>query len=94
MRTNPNPNPTDLLSYVQRCSDFDALIGYYAPCSHPRVSNHMTLLAESFSVVPEAPRGNRNRCPVPGVLLNTNTLPSFRTLDRESLLQKEAKKVH
>ncbi|XP_020105546.1 ubiquitin-like modifier-activating enzyme atg7 [Ananas comosus] len=69
------------------------ITGYYAPCSHPRVSNHMTLLAESFSVVPEAPRGNRNRCPVPGVLLNTNTLPSFRTLDRESLLQKEAKKI-
>ncbi|XP_008791400.1 ubiquitin-like modifier-activating enzyme atg7 [Phoenix dactylifera] len=76
------------------------IIGFYAPCSHAQVSNHMTLLAESLPHDPtmwsspsEMTRGNRNRCPVPGILYNTNTLESFHALDRESLLKMEAKKI-
>ncbi|THU44505.1 hypothetical protein C4D60_Mb02t08080 [Musa balbisiana] len=73
---------------------------FYAPCSHPKVSNRLTLLAESlpsdfkelqFSL--ERAHGNRNRCPVPGTLYNMNTFESFKALDRDSLLKKEAKKI-
>lgn len=38
--------------------------------------------------------GNRNRCPVPGVVYNTNTLESFHSLDRKALLKAEAKKIY
>ena len=38
-------------------------------------------------------RGNRNRCSVPGILYNTNTMESFRTLDKQGLLKAEGKKV-
>lgn len=37
--------------------------------------------------------GNRNRCSVPGTLYNTNTLESFRAIDREKVLKEEARKV-
>ncbi|KAJ4974706.1 hypothetical protein NE237_007880 [Protea cynaroides] len=78
----------------------DANICFYAPCSHAQVSNHFTLLAEALppkrseqasSVV--LSHGNRNRCPVPGILYNTNTLESFHVLDKQSLLKAEAKKI-
>ncbi|KAM3398817.1 ubiquitin-like modifier-activating enzyme atg7 isoform X4 [Capsicum galapagoense] len=76
------------------------ITGFYAPCSHPQVSNHLTLLAESLPAESDeeqssllASQGNRNRCPVPGILLNTNTLESFYALDKQSLLKAEAKKV-
>ncbi|KAJ4975702.1 hypothetical protein NE237_000808 [Protea cynaroides] len=77
-----------------------SITGFYAPCSHAQVSNHLTLLAESLP--PDANEqaslevlslGNRNRCPVPGTLYNTNTLESFHALDRQSLLKAEAKKI-
>ncbi|WOK99354.1 hypothetical protein Cni_G08066 [Canna indica] len=76
------------------------LTGFYAPCSHPKVSNRLTLLAESLppdskdqlSSI-ERVQGNRNRCPVPGTLYNMNTLESFKALDRDSLLKMEAKKI-
>nr|APT43518.1 autophagy protein ATG7 [Nicotiana benthamiana] len=77
-----------------------SITGYYAPCSHPQVSNHLTLLAESLpdesseeSSSRLASQGNRNRCPVPGILLNTNTLESFYALDKQSLLKAEANKI-
>ncbi|KAF9610702.1 hypothetical protein IFM89_024141 [Coptis chinensis] len=77
------------------------ITGFYAPCSHALNSNHMTLLAESLppelgeQSSLEAPIvcGNRNRCPVPGVLYNTNTLESFRALDKQTLLNSEANKI-
>ncbi|XP_047255790.1 ubiquitin-like modifier-activating enzyme atg7 isoform X1 [Capsicum annuum] len=76
------------------------ITGFYAPCSHPQVSNHLTLLAESLPAESDeeqssllASQGNRNRCPVPSILLNTNTLESFYALDKQSLLKAEAKKV-
>ncbi|KAL3643503.1 Autophagy protein 7 [Castilleja foliolosa] len=73
--------------------------GFYAPCSHYQVSNHLTLLSESLpsessehSFKPVI-RGNRNRCPVPGILYNTNTLEGFQALDKQSLLKAEARKI-
>ncbi|KAK9088840.1 hypothetical protein Scep_027922 [Stephania cephalantha] len=77
------------------------ITGFYAPCSHAQVSNHLTLLSESLppecheqsSLASTVIRGNRNRCPVPGILYNTNTSESFRTLDKQSLLKAEAKKI-
>ncbi|CAI0557912.1 unnamed protein product [Linum tenue] len=51
------------------------ITGFYAPCSHSQVSNHLTLVAESLpadedeqSSVPAIASGNRNRCSVPGIL--------------------------
>ncbi|KAF3334964.1 ubiquitin-like modifier-activating enzyme atg7 isoform X1 [Carex littledalei] len=73
--------------------------GFYAPCSHSSVSNYLALHSESLPSDSnmESPlervRGNRNKCPIPGTLLNTNTLESFRSLDRESLLKAEAKRI-
>lgn len=72
------------------------ITGFYAPCSHAQVPNHLTLLAESFPLETRNPtvvHGNRNRCPVPGVLYNTNTLESFHALDKQTLLKAEANKV-
>ncbi|XP_075636943.1 ubiquitin-like modifier-activating enzyme atg7 [Castanea sativa] len=73
---------------------------FYAPCSHPQVSNHLTLLADSLpsesneqSSTAATSGGNRNRCPVPGILYNTNTIESFHALDKKSLLRAEAKKI-
>lgn len=76
------------------------ITGFYAPCSHSQVSNNLTLLAESLppepSEQPSMPatiRGNRNRCSVPGILYNTNTLESFHALDKQNLLKEEANKT-
>ncbi|XP_059664079.1 ubiquitin-like modifier-activating enzyme atg7 [Cornus florida] len=76
------------------------ITGFYAPCSHSQVSNHLTLLAESLpperseqTSIPAITRGNRNKCSVPGILYNTNTLESFHALDKQSLLKAEAKKI-
>ncbi|XP_050368472.1 ubiquitin-like modifier-activating enzyme atg7 [Argentina anserina] len=76
------------------------ITGFYAPCSHSRVSNHLTLLAESLpsdsseeSSEPAVSRGNRNRCSVPGILYNTNTVESFHALDKQGLLKAEARKI-
>lgn len=76
------------------------ITGFYAPCSHSQVSNHLTLVSESLppepsedSSVATTSSGNRNRCPVPGILYNTNTLEGFYALDKPSLLKAEAKKI-
>ncbi|XP_027354377.1 ubiquitin-like modifier-activating enzyme atg7 isoform X1 [Abrus precatorius] len=76
------------------------IFGFYAPCSHSQVSNHLTVLAESLPselseapLVPEPSRGNRNRCFVPGILYNTNTVESFHGLYKNNLLKKEAAKI-
>lgn len=76
------------------------ITGFYAPCSHSQVSNHLTLLAESLpldsseeSEVPVISRGNRNRCSVPGILYNTNTVERFHGLDKQGLLKAEAQKI-
>ncbi|KAK7263918.1 hypothetical protein RJT34_31517 [Clitoria ternatea] len=77
-----------------------SIFGFYAPCSHSQVSNHLTVLAESLpselseaSLIPEPSRGNRNRCSVPGTLYNTNTVERFHALDKNNLLKKEAAKI-
>ncbi|PIN19569.1 Ubiquitin activating E1 enzyme-like protein [Handroanthus impetiginosus] len=76
------------------------ITGFFAPCSHNQVSNHLTLLAESLppesseqSFMPAISHGNRNRCPVPGILYNTNTLEGFQALDKQDLLRAEARKI-
>ncbi|CAI8611638.1 unnamed protein product [Vicia faba] len=76
------------------------IIGFYAPCSHPLVSNYLTLLAESLpsesreaSLIQEPSHGNRNKCPVSGILYNTNTVESFHALDKQNLLKEEARKI-
>ncbi|KAK8580615.1 hypothetical protein V6N12_070877 [Hibiscus sabdariffa] len=38
-------------------------------------------------------RSNRNRCSVPGILYNTNTMESFQALDKQGLLKAEAMKI-
>ncbi|KAL7211642.1 hypothetical protein ACSBR2_014488 [Camellia fascicularis] len=38
-------------------------------------------------------RGDRNKCSVPGILYNTNTLEGFQALDKQSLLKAEARKI-
>ncbi|XP_019450840.1 PREDICTED: ubiquitin-like modifier-activating enzyme atg7 [Lupinus angustifolius] len=77
-----------------------SLIGFYAPCSHSQVSNHLTLLAESLPsessealLTQQTSHGNRNRCSVPGILYNTNTLETFHALDKQKLFKEEAGKI-
>ncbi|KAF7840322.1 ubiquitin-like modifier-activating enzyme atg7 [Senna tora] len=74
--------------------------GFYAPCSRSQVSNHLTLLVESLPseaseslLASDTSRGNRNRCSVPGILYNTNTVESFHALDKQNLLKAEARKI-
>ncbi|KAG9446091.1 hypothetical protein H6P81_012219 [Aristolochia fimbriata] len=76
------------------------IIGFYAPCSHAKVPNRLMLLEESLpsdlngqSSSSEFSRGNRNRCSVPGIIYNMNTLESFQALDKQMLLKTEAKKI-
>lgn len=76
------------------------ITGFYAPWSHPQVSNHLTLLAQSLptelseqSSTAAAIHGNRNRCAVQGTLYNMNTIESFHALDKKNLLKEEAKKI-
>ncbi|GMN50693.1 hypothetical protein TIFTF001_019836 [Ficus carica] len=51
------------------------ITGFYAPCSHSQVSNHLTLLAESLPSESggesSAAQGNRNRCSVPDLSINS-----------------------
>nr|XP_043622499.1 ubiquitin-like modifier-activating enzyme atg7 [Erigeron canadensis] len=72
------------------------ITGFYTPCSNPQVSSHLTLLTNSLpsdEVLTETSRGNRNKCSVPGILLNTNTFEGFKSLDKQGLLKAEAKKI-
>ncbi|KAL5772250.1 hypothetical protein ACOSQ2_012174 [Xanthoceras sorbifolium] len=78
------------------------ITGFYAPCSYSqsRVSNYLTLIMESLpsdsdeqSSMAAISHGSRNRCFVPGILYNTNTLESFHAIDKQSLLKEEAKKI-
>ncbi|KAK1422723.1 hypothetical protein QVD17_18009 [Tagetes erecta] len=76
-----------------------SITGFYTPCSNPHVASHLTLLAESLpsessdGLATTTSRGNRNKCPVPGTLYNTNTLEGYQSLDKKSLLNAEAKKI-
>ncbi|KAK2642409.1 hypothetical protein Ddye_024172 [Dipteronia dyeriana] len=76
------------------------ITGFYAPCSYSQVSNYLTVITESLpsdsdeqSSMAVISHGSRNRCSVPGILYNTNTLESFHAIDKLSLLKKEAKKI-
>ncbi|KFK31511.1 hypothetical protein AALP_AA6G122200 [Arabis alpina] len=71
-----------------------SITGFYAPCSHAQVSNTLALHSESLpSDEEQSLIGNRNKCPVPGTLYNTNTIESFKKLDKQSLLEAEANKI-
>lgn len=76
------------------------ITGFFAPCSHPRVSNHLTLLSESLpsqtseqSSSTMSTHTNRNRCAIPGTVYNMNTIEGFLGLDKQSLLKAEAEKI-
>ncbi|KAK9706772.1 hypothetical protein RND81_07G150700 [Saponaria officinalis] len=77
-----------------------SLTGFFAPCSHPKLSNQLTLLSESLpsesSELPSSTSSshtNRNKCPVPGTLYNLNTMESFNDVDEQQLLKEEAEKI-
>ncbi|GMP72198.1 hypothetical protein CsSME_00030309 [Camellia sinensis var. sinensis] len=76
-----------------------SITGFYAPCSHSQLSNPLTLRAELLPPEPcvqssiTRSRGDRNKCSVPGILYNTNTLEGFQALNKQSLLKAEAKKI-
>ncbi|GAB4827065.1 Autophagy protein 7 [Ancistrocladus abbreviatus] len=76
-----------------------SITGFYAPCAHQQVSNHLILLSESLppekgeQSITGTSHGNRNRCAVPGILYNTNTIEGFHALDKQSLLKEEAKRI-
>ncbi|XP_021766091.1 ubiquitin-like modifier-activating enzyme atg7 [Chenopodium quinoa] len=77
-----------------------SISGFFAPCSHHRVSNHLTVLSESLpSETNEdlssknSNHSNRNKCAIPGTLYNTNTIEGFRQLDKQKLLKEEAEKI-
>ncbi|XP_010494767.1 PREDICTED: ubiquitin-like modifier-activating enzyme atg7 [Camelina sativa] len=73
-----------------------SITGFCGPCSHPRGSNYLRLSSESLPLDEQSSitsHGNRNKCPVPGILYNTNTLESFHKLDKQSLLKAEANKI-
>ncbi|KAI3690904.1 hypothetical protein L2E82_49116 [Cichorium intybus] len=69
---------------------------FYTPCSNSQVSSHLTFLTESLPTdeqQTETSRGNRNKCSVPGILHNTNTLEGYHALDKQGLLKAEVKKA-
>lgn len=74
--------------------------GFFAPCSHPQIPAHVQLLGESLpsdpgggSRIASAVSGNRNKCPIPGFLYNTNTLETFVGLDKPALLKMTATQI-
>lgn len=76
------------------------ITGFYAPMFHEQVSNHLKLLSESLQPDPGRETsvsikfsGNRNLCPVPGILYNMNTLDTFKALDRRALFNLEVQKI-
>ncbi|KAL2642114.1 hypothetical protein R1flu_009701 [Riccia fluitans] len=77
-----------------------AISGFFAPCSHPQIPSHLQLMEESLpadpggqSTVSFAVQGNRNKCPVPGTLYNSNTLEGFTGLDTPSLLKSTTQQI-
>lgn len=76
------------------------ITGFYAPMFHEQVSNPLKLLSESLQPDPSSETsvsikfsGNRNLCPVPGILYNMNTLDNFKALDRRAMFNLEVQKI-
>nr|AVY91650.1 ubiquitin-activating enzyme E1-like [Saccharum hybrid cultivar SP80-3280] len=69
------------------------ITGYYTPRQRRPMTSFFNL--RSGSLVPPSHNsvGDRNNCPVPGTLINTNNMRGFQNLDREQLLKAEAKKI-
>ncbi|KAI3779296.1 hypothetical protein L2E82_08961 [Cichorium intybus] len=73
-----------------------SITGFYTPCSNSHVSSHLTFLTESLPTneqQTETSRGNRNKCSVPVILYNTNTLEGYHALDKQGLLKAELKNI-
>ncbi|EES03274.2 hypothetical protein BDA96_03G237900 [Sorghum bicolor] len=69
------------------------ITGYYTPRQRRPMASFFNL--RSGSLVPPSLNsvGDRNNCPVPGTLINTNNMRGFQNLDIEQLLKAEAKKI-
>ncbi|MQL70276.1 hypothetical protein Taro_002617 [Colocasia esculenta] len=105
----PSSSPTSVQGQILRFKLFDSAVdeGFWWRLSSLKLDvlgldqspiDRLTLLAESLPALsdersPETSRGNRNRCPVPGILYNTNTMESFHALDKRNLLKMEAEKI-
>ncbi|MED6119290.1 hypothetical protein PIB30_010532 [Stylosanthes scabra] len=56
----------------------------------PIIAESLPSESSDASLVPEPSSGNRNKCSVPGILYNTNTVEAFHALDKMKLLKEEA----
>ncbi|PUZ55836.1 hypothetical protein GQ55_5G243900 [Panicum hallii var. hallii] len=65
------------------------ITGYYTPRQFRPMASFFNLRPGSLN----NSSGDRNGCPVPGTLINTNNMRGFQDLDRELLLKVEAKKI-
>lgn len=70
-----------------------SITGYYTPRQYRSSASFFNL--RSGSLVPSShdSTGDRNNCPIPGTLINTNNMRGFQNLDRQLLLKTEAKKI-
>uniref|UniRef100_A0A0D9YBP4 Ubiquitin-like modifier-activating enzyme ATG7 n=1 Tax=Oryza glumipatula TaxID=40148 RepID=A0A0D9YBP4_9ORYZ len=69
------------------------ITGYYTPRQYEKIASLFRICPESILPPSANSFGDRNNCPVPGTLLNTNNMRGFQNLDRALLLKAEAKKI-
>ncbi|AQK96577.1 Autophagy 7 [Zea mays] len=69
------------------------ITGYYTPRQRRPMASFFNLRSGSLVPPSHSSVGDRNNCPVPGTLINTNNMRGFENLDREQLLKAEAKKI-
>ncbi|CAO2176726.1 unnamed protein product [Urochloa humidicola] len=69
------------------------ITGYYTPRQYLSTASLFNLRPGSLVPPSQNRDGDRNKCPVPGTLINTNNMKGFQDLDRELLLKAEAKKI-
>ncbi|XP_006646097.1 ubiquitin-like modifier-activating enzyme atg7 [Oryza brachyantha] len=69
------------------------ITGYYTPRQYEKIASLFRICPESILPPSANSFGDRNNCPIPGTLLNTNNIRGFQNLDRALLLKSEAKKI-
>uniref|UniRef100_A0A0D9V2W5 Ubiquitin-like modifier-activating enzyme ATG7 n=1 Tax=Leersia perrieri TaxID=77586 RepID=A0A0D9V2W5_9ORYZ len=69
------------------------ITGYYTPRQYEKIASLFRICPESILPPSANSFGDRNNCPVPGTLLNTNNMRGFQNLDRALILRAEAKKI-
>ncbi|KAL5226746.1 hypothetical protein ABZP36_015011 [Zizania latifolia] len=69
------------------------ITGYYTPRQYEKIASLFRICPESILPPSANSFGDRNNCPVPGTLVNTNNKRGFQNLDRALLLKAEAKKI-